>query len=270
MTTSLASLLPALLGAFTAQALGYFALVCAVYALVWRWGRERLRDARIPSPRRVDRVQIRREFGHTLVTLLAGAVSAGALMWLHGAGLARLSDAPAPLRVVAVWVVAGLVFNDAWFYGWHRLLHRPWLFRHVHSVHHKSVDVNPFTSYSFHAVEALVLSAWVVPAAIFLPVPMAALGVLQVVGLGNNVMAHLGYELLPRWILRVPLVRWTNTATFHSLHHTRLRGNYGLHTRLWDRLFGTEVDDYEAVFLARGCVTPMSPTLPSSPLDGAR
>jgi len=66
------------------------------------------------------------------------------------------------------------------------------------------------------------------------------------------VMAHLGYEFLPRWLLRVPLLRWTNTATFHSLHHTRLNGNYGLHSRLWDRLFGTEVPDYEECFLRRG------------------
>ena len=85
---------------------------------------------------------------------------------------------------------------------------------------------------------------------------MTAVGVLQVVGLLNNVMSHLGYELLPRWVLRVPLLRFTNTATFHSLHHTRLRGNFGLHTRLWDRAFGTEVPDYEAVFLQRGEAAP--------------
>lgn len=59
-------------------------------------------------------------------------------------------------------------------------------------------------------------------------------------------------EFLPAWILKVPLLRWTNTATFHSLRHTRSRGNFGLHTRLWDRLFGTEVADYELVFIERG------------------
>jgi sterol desaturase/sphingolipid hydroxylase (fatty acid hydroxylase superfamily) len=80
---------------------------------------------------------------------------------------------------------------------------------------------------------------------------MAALAALQVIGLANNVMAHLGYEFLPAWLLRVPLLRWTNTATFHSLHHTRSRGNFGLHTRLWDRLFGTEIADYERVFVER-------------------
>lgn len=236
---------------FFTQALGYFAVVGAVYLVVWRWGRERFRASRVPAPNRVDGRQIRREIGHTLGTLVAGTGSAGAVIALHAAGLTRLTDAPASPVVIVAWTLAGLAFNDAWFYGWHRLLHHPRLFRHVHAVHHQSIDVNPFTSYSFHVVEAFLLGIWIVPAALLLPVPMTALGVLQGIGLANNVMAHLGYEFLPRWILRVPLLRWTNTATFHSLHHTRSRGNFGLHSRIWDRLFGTELPEYEQVFLER-------------------
>ena len=237
---------------FAAQAIGYFAVVGTVYAVVWQGGRERFKAARIPGPRRVDARQIRREIGHTLVTLLAGTTSAGAVVGLHAAGLTRLSDAPGSPFTVVAWIAAGVLFNDAWFYGWHRLLHHPRLFRHVHAVHHRSIDVNPFTSYSFHGFEAVLLGAWIVPASVLLPIPMAALGALQVIGLANNVMAHLGYEFLPAWIVKVPFLRWTNTATFHSLHHTRSRGNFGLHTRLWDRWFGTEIADYERVFIERG------------------
>jgi sterol desaturase/sphingolipid hydroxylase (fatty acid hydroxylase superfamily) len=238
------------------QAVGYFVVVGAVFVVVWRLLRERLRSARIPAPDRVDGAQIRREVKHTFVTFLAGTTSAGAVIGLHNAGLTRIVDGDVPWWTTLLWVLGGLAFNDLWFYAWHRFLHRPLPFRWIHAVHHKSVDVNPFTSYSFHAVEAALLGIWIVPAAVLLPLPMTAVGVLQVVGLLNNVMSHLGYELLPRWVLRVPLLRFTNTATFHSLHHTRLRGNFGLHTRLWDRAFGTEVPDYEAVFLQRGEAAP--------------
>ncbi len=249
------SMLVVLLSNLLTQSIGYFAVVGAIYAVVWWWGRERFRLARIPAPQRVNFAQIRREMGHTLVTLLAGGFSAGAVIGLDAAGRARLDHGSVAPLVVLGWIVAGLAFNDLWFYSWHRLLHHPSLFRHVHAVHHRSIDVNPFTSYSFHAVEAVLLGSWIVPAVVWLPVPMMALGVLQVIGLLNNVMAHLGYEFLPRWILRVPLLRWTNTATFHSLHHTRSRGNFGLHSRLWDRLFGTEIPDYEDVFVRRGTET---------------
>lgn len=245
-------LLLRVLSSLIGQSLAYLLLVGGVFLVVWRWGAVRFARARIPSPRRVDAAQIRRELGHTFVTFVAGGGSAAAVLGLHGAGLSRLDTGPAAPAAVLGWVAAGLLVNDLWFYTWHRALHHPRLFRWVHRVHHRSIDVNPFTSYSFHAVEALLLGLWIVPATVWLPVPAAALGLLQVIGLLNNVMAHLGYEFLPRWLLRVPLLRWTNTATFHSLHHTRSTGNFGLHTRFWDRLFGTEVPDYEEVFLRRG------------------
>lgn len=240
-----------LAGNFVAQATVYFAVVSALYFVVWRWGRARFAAARIPTTGRFDRAQLVHELKHTVLTLLCGMLSAGTVLVLHATGHARLSTGPTAWWVTALWVIGALLFNDAWFYGWHRLLHHPKLYRHVHAVHHRSVDVTPFSSYSFHVLEGLILGAWIVPAAILLPMPMAALGALQAIGLANNVMSHLGYEFLPRWLLRVPLLRWTNTATFHSLHHRSLRGNYGLHSRLWDRLFGTELGDYEQVFLAR-------------------
>ncbi len=234
------------------QAVSYFAVVGLLYGVVWRWGRERFRRSRIPSPRRVDASQIRREVGHTLVVLVANLVSAGTLLALHAANKTAIVDSGTTPGNILMWTFVGLAFNDAWFYGWHRLLHHPRLFRHIHAVHHRSIDVNPFTSYSFHAIEGILLGIWIIPASLFLPIPMASIGVLQVIGLFNNVMSHLGYEFLPLWILRIPLLRWTNTATFHSLHHTRFNGNFGLHTRLWDRLFGTELPEYERVFVERG------------------
>jgi sterol desaturase/sphingolipid hydroxylase (fatty acid hydroxylase superfamily) len=144
------------------------------------------------------------------------------------------------------------VLNDVWFYGMHRLLHTEWLFKRVHSVHHRSVDVSPFTSYSFHPLEGLMLTAWVIPTVLLLPIPLPLLGVVQVIGLLNNVNAHLGYELQPRWFVRVPPFSWLTSSTFHNLHHAQVTGNYGLMLRVWDRVFGTERAEYAARFLARG------------------
>ena len=52
--------------------------------------------------------------------------------------------------------------------------------------------------------------------------------------------------------LRVPVLRWMNTATFHNLHHTSFNGNYGLMFRFWDRMLGTELDTDESAFVQRG------------------
>lgn len=245
--------LTALLQQTAAQIAGYLALVGVLYLVVWVWGARRLAARRIQKVPRVTRAQLRSELRHTLVTFAVGTLSAGLTVVLHQLGHTRLVDVVAPgdaLQALA-WAAAIIAFNDAWFYGWHRLLHTPWLFRHVHAVHHKSVDVNPFSSYSFHALEAFLLGAWVVPAALLLPIPLPALAAVQVIGLLNNVNSHLGYELLPRWWVKVPLLAWTSSSTYHNLHHQRLRGNYGLFTRLWDRLLGTELPGYEVAFTDR-------------------
>ena len=105
------------------------------------------------------------------------------------------------------------------------------------------------TSFSFHLVEAALLTRWLLPVALVFPLPFVPLMVMQILGLANNVMAHLGFELLTRWWVRTPILRWSNSATYHSLHHQRFHGNYGLTTRVWDRLFGTEIDDYEEQFV---------------------
>jgi sterol desaturase/sphingolipid hydroxylase (fatty acid hydroxylase superfamily) len=87
------------------------------------------------------------------------------------------------------------------------------------------------------------------------PIYLPMLGVLQGVGLANNLMSHLGYEFLPRWLLRMPLLRWMNTATFHNMHHTSFNGNYGLMFRFWDRMLGTELDNYQQKFTERGAAS---------------
>lgn len=88
--------------------------------------------------------------------------------------------------------------------------------------------------------------------ALFVPIYLPMLGALHGVGLANNVMSHLGYEFLPRGLLRVPGLRWINTSTFHNLHHTSFTGNYALMFRFWDRLLGTELPNYEHKFVERG------------------
>jgi hypothetical protein len=46
--------------------------------------------------------------------------------------------------------------------------------------------------------------------------------------------------------------RWTGkvitSTTYHSLHHSRYTGNYGLGTRVLDKIFKTEWEDYERLY----------------------
>jgi Delta7-sterol 5-desaturase len=241
---------------FLAQAVTYFAIVGLLYLVLWKWGAVRFRGARIQPKQRADRKQITMEVKNTLIVLIAGSPLSLIVAMLYASGSTKLTLDAASIGWpwIAATLVGLLIFNDAWFYFWHRLLHHPKLFRYVHAVHHKSVDVNPFSSYSFHWFEGLILGAWVLPVVLIVPIYIPLLGVLHTIGLANNVMSHLGYEFLPRGLLRMPLLRWMNTSTFHNLHHSAFRGNYGLMFRFWDRILGTELANYEATFNERGVV----------------
>jgi sterol desaturase/sphingolipid hydroxylase (fatty acid hydroxylase superfamily) len=238
--------------AFATQAISYFAVVGLVFLLVWKLGARRLASRRIPARSRLGAAQLRAEVMNTLMSLAVGTSIAAIVAALQAGGVINLpTDLSQTSVLAALSMFLGLLLlNDVWFYAIHRLLHHPKIFRYVHAVHHRSIDVNPFSSYSFHPLEALLLSAWVVPVLWLLPIPLPLLGALQGIGLANNLMSHLGYEFLPRAWVRLPVLRWTNTATFHSLHHTNPSGNFGLMFRFWDRLFGTEVQDYEQRFRA--------------------
>lgn len=238
---------------FVAQAASYFAIVGLIFWAVWKWGEQRFQAHRIQARKRVDSKQIKFEIKNTLLVLLVSSPVTLAVSMLYASGATKLTLDAATIGwpMIAATFVGLLVFNDAWFYFWHRLLHHPKLFRYVHAVHHKSVDVNPFSSYSFHWFEGLILGAWILPVALLVPIYLPVLGVLHGIGLANNIMSHLGYEFLPRWLLQVPVLRWMNTSTFHNLHHTSFNGNYALMFRFWDRMLGTELPNYEATFRQR-------------------
>ena len=229
-------------------------MVGATFLIFWKWGARRFAALRIQNPGKLDRAQVLREVRWTLLTMVVSSSIPVLLAPLVQSGFAKLAPTT---EGWAAWELIGLfggllVLNDAWFYVVHRLLHASWLFKHVHSVHHRSIDVSPFTAYSFHPLEGLLLTAWVIPAVLLLPIPLPVLGALQLVGLFNNVNAHLGYELQPRWFVRIPPFSWLTSSTFHNLHHAHVTGNYGLMLRVWDRLFGTQRPEYEARFLERG------------------
>lgn len=239
--------------AFLGQAVVYFFIVGSLFLLFWKWFEQRLINYRIQIKKRVDAKQLRFEIRQSVVVLFIGALNSTILSLLYSGGYTKLTTDATSIGWFGIvfTVIALLILNDFWFYFWHRTLHHPKIFRYIHAVHHKSVDVNPFSSYSFHWIEGLILGIWIVPVVLVVPIYLPSLGFIQVVGMLNNLMSHLGYELFPPSLMRIPLIRWVNTSTFHNMHHTSLNGNYGLMTRLWDRFFHTELENYETTFMIR-------------------
>ena len=141
-------------------------------------------------------------------------------------------------------IVLALIVHDTYFYWMHRTIHNPKLYKKVHFTHHKSINPTPWASYSFHFIEAVLESMFVVIILFFIPMSKISLLLFSLCAFSINVYGHLGYEIAPKWFRNSFLFEFINSSVYHNMHHSKFIGNYGLYFRFWDRLMKTEHPDY--------------------------
>jgi lathosterol oxidase len=157
-----------------------------------------------------------------------------------------VSDYGIPYYALTIFIM--FFVHDTFFYWSHRLMHWGPIFRLVHKTHHESRDPTPFTTFHFHPIEAVVeaiagkatiLVLLVMPWHESIPA-IWAMGMILF-----NTIGHLGFEIYPSWWNKVPIINGKTTASHHYMHHQRVKGNYALYFRFWDKLCKTEFEDYE-------------------------
>jgi sterol desaturase/sphingolipid hydroxylase (fatty acid hydroxylase superfamily) len=172
----------------------------------------------------------------------AAAVGIAYTTAASGWGLFNRVDLPYWLEVL----VAVLLLDLA-IYLQHVLMHRVPLLWRLHRVHHADLDIDMTTGSRFHTLEIIVsmLIKWVV---IFLLGPaLLAVLIFETLLNGMAVFNHANVRLpgtIDR-LLRLLLI----TPDVHRVHHSILRhetnSNYGFNLSIWDRAFGTFIDQPE-------------------------
>jgi Delta7-sterol 5-desaturase len=224
------------------QSFRYALVAGGAYLVFWRFFANRMKG-RATSFNSVTASQIRRELFWSASSMLC-FVLIGLFIYLAARmGWVRIYSKVSE-HGVPYWIGSLLLLmlaHETYFYFIHRAMHHPWLFKRVHGIHHDSLNPSPFTSLSFHPLEAF-LEALVVPGMLlFMPLHWGVLLIFQFTTLILNVNGHLGFELYPKDHETRPILRWINTATLHGHHHKAFNCNYGLYTTFWDRLLGTLV-----------------------------
>ena len=135
---------------------------------------------------------------------------------------------------IAANVIVLFVWNELHFFLCHRLLHTPWLYRHVHRFHHESVTPTPFSTYSFHCFEAALLGSVMITAMLWHTFSIWALMLLPVMSLLFNTIGHGNYNVFAGTRLR-------SASAEHASHHRFVSGYYGFYFPVLDRLFGTKL-----------------------------
>jgi lathosterol oxidase len=145
---------------------------------------------------------------------------------------------------------ATTIWAEVWHYGSHRAFHLKAL-HWIHLEHHKSHLSSPLTAISFSFAEKLVFNIGLLgPLAVvdcFFALNAFGIAAWYIGYLVINSFSHANFELKSKDYNR-GLGKVITSTTYHSLHHSRYTGNYGLGTRILDRLFETEWDDYEQLY----------------------
>jgi lathosterol oxidase len=137
---------------------------------------------------------------------------------------------------------------DTWIYWQHRWLHTPWLFRHVHLLHHRLTNPTVFAAFAQHPLETVMGNIYFVLFVVYVPLHPLALAAAGAYMFLFGVLAHSGYEFYPRGFTRHWLLGWLNTSTNHNMHHRHVACNYGNWFTYWDRLMGTLHPAYHDTF----------------------
>lgn len=136
-------------------------------------------------------------------------------------------------------------FHDAYFYWTHRLMHEWRPIRKYHWVHHESTVPTPFSSLSFHPVEAFVHGFfWYIIAFLF-PVPAHWMFLFYSFMFYINMWGHTNFEFWHKDLLTHPILKHLNTPTHHNLHHKYHTNNYSIYYNYWDKICGTNHHEYE-------------------------
>lgn len=126
------------------------------------------------------------------------------------------------------------ILHETHFFLIHRLIHIPFLYKHVHSVHHNSVNPSPYSSLSMHPVELLLYLGMAFWHLIIPSNPVLALYQLHRAGFGA-IPGHIGFDKI-----EVGEDGGLDThAYIHYLHHKYFEVNYGDGLIPFDKWFGT-------------------------------
>ena len=151
-----------------------------------------------------------------------------------------------PMLGLPWWLafVVSLLALDLSKYVEHWLCHRVPLLWRVHRVHHADTEYDFTVGFRFHPLEALGSAAMTTATIVVLGPPALAVLTHQVLTVATAVLVH-GNVRMPAAVDDV-LRRVIVTPDLHRVHHSAAmresNSNLGSVLPLWDRLFGTYVD----------------------------
>lgn len=173
----------------------------------------------------------------------AGAIGIAAFAASNGWGLLNYYEQP-----LAIAILLSVVAMDFVIYLQHVLVHAIPLLWRLHRVHHADLDYDLTTGARFHTLEIIISMLIKFATIVALGPPVVAVVIFEVILNGMSMFNHANVKLpLPvDRVLRLLVVTPDMHRVHHSVEENEANSNYGFNLAIWDRLFGTYIDQPRA------------------------
>jgi len=167
------------------------------------------------------------------ITNVLNTVVTYAGYWMWANGIISISSERSWIIITDLLVL--FFAMDLLMFIFHYIIHKSFLFKAVHQLHHLSVDPTPLDLFILHPVEALGFGSLWLMLLVVGNFNIYAIIIYLILNVLFGLMGHLGTDPLPKW----RALRYLGTSTFHHDHHQDVKYNFGFYTSIWDRIAGT-------------------------------
>jgi len=128
---------------------------------------------------------------------------------------------------------------DLLMYVFHYIIHKTWLYKAIHGLHHEAVNPKPIDLFVLHPLETVSFGALWLLLLLLWSFNLYAIIIYLMINVLFGMIGHLGMEPLSTALRNKPFLKYLGTSSFHHQHHQDISHNFGFYTSIWDRLFGT-------------------------------
>ena len=127
------------------------------------------------------------------------------------------------------------IMSDILFYGLHRLMHIPVLYKMFHKIHHTYSEPYSLTNHYIHPIELIIFFIPAILPGIILNTHISIMWMTAILLNWNGIFIHSGYDFSKNKYLDyiMPSVKE------HDLHHRLYICNFSANFTFMDKLFGT-------------------------------
>ena len=171
-------------------------------------------------------------------------------LWMYSNNLIPYFDPRVHPVYTLLMLIAVVFLRQIHFYFVHRLIHWKPLYQISHYLHHKNINIGPWSGLSMHPIEHLLYFSgpvlnWIIPSN-----PLIVIFHLMHAGL-TPALGHTGFH---KFVIGKGEFGPTDDNYFHYLHHRWFTVNFGNEAVPLDKWFGSFLDgspESEAVLLAK-------------------